>query len=140
MEKLMVFIFLAAFLKPEVPDSPLSITVYVTGQQKGLIQLLVFDSPEGFPDQPQKAIRREAVKIENGKAFFHFKDLKKGEYAISAFHDQDGDGKMRKNIFGIPKDPYGFSNDVRNPFSPPTFQSAAIQLPKDGLAISFTLL
>lgn len=135
----MVFIFLAALIKPKVPDSTLNITVYVLGHQEGFVQLLVFDSPEGFPDKPQKAIRRETEKIEDGKAVFQFNGLEEGSYAISAFHDQDGDGKMRKNIFGIPKDPYGFSNNVRSPFSPPTFQSAAIQFPPDGLAISFTL-
>lgn len=135
----MIFIFLAVLVKSESPDPTLYITVYVMGQEKGLVQLLVFDSPDGFPDQPHKARRREAAEVVNGRAQFEFGGLKEGSYAVSAFYDADRDGKMKKNIFGVPKDPYGFSKDVRNAFSAPTFQSAAVRLPADGLAISFTL-
>lgn len=130
---------MAAFLQTDDSGAELSVSVLVQGKERGLVQLLVFEAAAGFPDQPSKAIRREAAPVRGGEVVFHFTGLKPGNYAISAFHDEDGDGKMRKNIFGVPKDLYGFSNDVRNPFSAPSFQSAAVQLPPDGLAISFSL-
>ncbi|MFP3472496.1 DUF2141 domain-containing protein, partial [Micrococcus sp. SIMBA_144] len=70
---------------------------------------------------------------------FKFKNLETGVYAVSAFHDVDGDGVMRKNLFGIPKDLYGFSNDARGTFSAPTFESASFQLSRGEHTISFTL-
>ena len=47
-----------------------------------------------------------------------------GEYAIAVFVDLNGNGKMDKNFFGIPKEQYGFSNNVMGRMSAPTFDQA----------------
>ncbi|WP_162419085.1 DUF2141 domain-containing protein [Cyclobacterium roseum] len=117
----------------------LQITVLIPGETDGLVQLLVFDSPSGFPDRPAKAIRSTSERIKSGKAAFRFEGLKEGFYALSAFHDADEDGKMRKSLFGIPKDAYGFSNDAREPFSAPTFKDASFYLPETGTTVEFSL-
>jgi len=38
--------------------------------------------------------------------------LPAGDYAIKAFHDVDGDGQMGKNPFGMPTEPFAFSNNA----------------------------
>jgi uncharacterized protein (DUF2141 family) len=53
--------------------------------------------------------------------------LPPGEYALSVFHDENGDGKLARNFIGIPKEPAGFSNNYR-PKGPPRFAKAAFQL------------
>ncbi|SEI77853.1 Uncharacterized conserved protein, DUF2141 family [Cyclobacterium xiamenense] len=117
----------------------LQITVHIPGENKGLIQLLVFDSAAGFPDQPKKAVRSKSAPVDAGKAIFLFSGLKEGFYAASAFHDADEDGVMRKSIFGMPKDAYGFSNDARKPFSIPSFTNASFFHSKGGSSVEFTL-
>ncbi|WP_162340392.1 DUF2141 domain-containing protein [Cyclobacterium salsum] len=117
----------------------LQITVLIPGETDGLVQLLVFDSPSGFPDRPSKAIRSTSERIKSGRAVFRFEGLKEGFYALSAFHDTDEDGRMRKSLFGIPQDAYGFSNDARKPFSAPTFKDASFYLPKTGTTVEFSL-
>ena len=47
-----------------------------------------------------------------------------GEYAISLFVDFNGNKKLDKNFLGIPKEQYGFSNNVMGKMSPPTFDQA----------------
>jgi len=40
------------------------------------------------------------------------------------FHDENGNGKNDRNFLGIPKEPYGFSNNARRKFGPPTWTEA----------------
>ena len=47
-----------------------------------------------------------------------------GEYAVSCYHDRNGNGKLDKNTIGIPVEPYGFSNDARGSFGPPKYKKA----------------
>ena len=47
-----------------------------------------------------------------------------GEYAISLFVDSNGNKKIDKNFLGIPKEQYGFSNNVMGRMSAPTFDQA----------------
>ena len=50
--------------------------------------------------------------------------LPHGEYAISLFVDSNGNKKIDKNFLGIPKEQYGFSNNVMGRMSAPTFNQA----------------
>ena len=47
-----------------------------------------------------------------------------GEYAISLFVDSNGNKKIDKNFLGIPKEQYGFSNNVMGRMSAPSFDQA----------------
>ena len=51
-------------------------------------------------------------------------DLPAGEYALSVFHDLDGDGKLKRSFIGIPKEPAGLSNNVVPRFGPPKYKDA----------------
>jgi uncharacterized protein (DUF2141 family) len=57
-----------------------------------------------------------------------FKDVPYGTYAIRAFHDQDNDGELTKNPFGLPTEPFAFSNGAKAHYGPPTFEKAAISI------------
>lgn len=106
---------------------------------RGLIQVLLFNTEEGFPNEPARAVRQFQVPIVGGKAELKVKNLPIGKYALSTFHDHDGDGVFRTGAFGIPKDPYGFSNDARGVFGPPSFEKAMIQLETTPKRISIHL-
>jgi uncharacterized protein (DUF2141 family) len=58
----------------------------------------------------------------------HFRDLPPGLYAAVAFQDFNGNGKLDKNLFGVPREPYGFSNGARGNMGPPTFSQAAVRI------------
>ena len=136
------FIVLATifgFLFTLEAGSQLTINVSVQKEGQGLVQLLLFKGGEGFPNQSDKAILSGSAPIENGKAVFKFGDLVDGTYAVAAYHDGNVDSKMRKTLFGIPKDAYGFSNNARGTFSSPSFESASFKLPSGSHTISFTL-
>ena len=80
------------------------------------------------------AFRRAVV----GSMRFVFTDLPPGDYAVAAFHDRNGDGKLTRNILGIPTEPYGFSNNVYGFMGPASFKKAALTVSgeSDQLSIS----
>lgn len=57
-----------------------------------------------------------------------FKNLREGKYAIRVFHDQNGNGKLDTNLFGIPKERFGFSNNVMGKLGPPAFETQLFEL------------
>lgn len=59
-----------------------------------------------------------------------FKDLPEGEYAVSLFVDENGNGKLDSNTIGIPIEPYAFSNDAAGNFGPPTFEQSKFVVTK----------
>jgi len=48
-------------------------------------------------------------------------ELPVGEYSAVIYHDVNSNGKLDTYFFGKPKEPYGFSNNVRNSFGIPAF-------------------
>ena len=55
-------------------------------------------------------------------------DLPPGRYAVAAYVDDNRNGMQDKNLLGVPKEKYGFSNDVRGTFGPPDFAEAAFDI------------
>jgi uncharacterized protein (DUF2141 family) len=51
-----------------------------------------------------------------------------GRYAVQAYHDEDGNGRLRHNLFGIPTEAIGFSRDAPLRLGPPRFEDAAIEI------------
>lgn len=58
---------------------------------------------------------------------YTFTNLESGTYAIKLFHDENSNGKLDTNMFGIPKEGYGFSNNVGR-FGEPAFNDAAFEV------------
>ena len=58
--------------------------------------------------------------------------LAPGRYVIAVFQDLDGNGTLSTGAFGIPKEPFGFSNNARVRFGPPSFDAAAITVGAGG--------
>lgn len=57
--------------------------------------------------------------------------LPAGEYAIRVMQDIDEDGKLKTNMIGMPKEPWGMSNNATGKFGPPTWKDARFALGPD---------
>jgi uncharacterized protein (DUF2141 family) len=62
-----------------------------------------------------------------------------GRYAVQAYHDEDGNGHLRRGLFGIPSEAIGFSRDARVTLSAPPFEDAAIEVAEPATATRFRL-
>jgi uncharacterized protein (DUF2141 family) len=66
-------------------------------------------------------------------------DLPKGEFAVQAFHDENGNGEVDRGLFGIPKEGVGFSRNARIGLGPPKWGDAAFAHQAQAEIISFNL-
>jgi uncharacterized protein (DUF2141 family) len=117
---------------PAVQDE-LRIDLINIRNNKGFILVSLFKDGAGYPDQADKAFRRVKVAITDKKAFVVINDIPAGNYAVSVLHDENGDQVMNKNKLGLPKEGYGFSNNVAGAFGPPTYNRARFRYEKKGL-------
>jgi uncharacterized protein (DUF2141 family) len=68
---------------------------------------------------------RDRMAARPGRVEFRVRNVRPGRYAIAVFHDTNGNGKLDRNVIGLPQEPYGFSNDVgRRGF--PSFEGALV--------------
>jgi uncharacterized protein (DUF2141 family) len=121
-----------------------NLTVSVSGirNNKGQVFIQLWNAPGGFPKQSAEAYRYVAVeanKAVNGIVIVTFPSLAPGAYAISILHDENGNGKMDTNAFGMPVEGWAVSNNVVTHMHAPSFKQASFQLPPSGRTISVTL-
>lgn len=62
-----------------------------------------------------------------------------GTYAIKAFQDLNGDGKMKTGFFGAPEEPWGFSNDATGIMGPADFSDSKFELEVPELELTIHL-
>ena len=103
--------------------SDLTIEVFNLDNNLGNIHIALFNSSKGFPYN-EAIFSEKEVPIKNNKASTIFKDLPTGMYAIAAYHDQNNNDEFDQNLLGIPLEDFGFSNDARVFFGPPSFDKA----------------
>lgn len=94
--------------------------------KQGRILIAVFDSPQGWA--AGKPVRVAMASAAEDPAAAKILALSAGRYAVRAFQDVDGDGKMATNPFGMPTEPYGFSRDAQPNMGPPSFDAAAFEV------------
>lgn len=71
------------------------------------------------------ALRSAEAAVANGAAEAVFEGLPPGRYAVMAYHDRNANGRLDTLPIGLPTEPYGFSNDARGMFGPPSWSAAA---------------
>jgi uncharacterized protein (DUF2141 family) len=107
------------------PAAKLSLTVTGIKDAKGALMIAVFDEAGYDADSP---VAQAAIPVTGPAAAHSFDGLKPGKYGIKMFHDVDGDGKMGTNPFGMPVEPFAFSNNAKGQFGPATWRDAAFDV------------
>lgn len=114
-----------------------SVTISNVKSETGYIMAAMFNSKDTFLGD--SIVRAERVAINGDSVTFNYKDLPEGEYAITVYHDVDADGELDTGMFGIPSEPYGFSNDAPVRFGPPKWKDAKFSVAENGATQSITL-
>lgn len=134
MKKLIVFIsfILCVPIKSVAQQDTFDLTVLISGMQTntGKVFIAVYDSEASFLKNSKMTTSGTAI-ISDNEARITFENLKQGEYAVSVFHDENGNNKMDTKLFGIPKEPYGFSNNSKGFMGPPKFEDSKFSLNKN---------
>lgn len=98
----------------------LTVTVTNIAEHTGALMIAVYDAA-GYETDKQVAAGMVPVTADTATTTF---ELPAGQYGIKLFHDVDGDGKMGMNPFGMPTEPYAFSNSAPAQFGPAKWDAA----------------
>ncbi|HJV40568.1 DUF2141 domain-containing protein [Caulobacter sp.] len=104
----------------------LTLTFPALATKSGAVMIAVYDSAQGW--SAGKAVRVAMASAGDAEPSAKIVALPPGTYAVRAFQDVDGDGKMGKNPFGLPTEPYGFSRDAVGDMGPAKFDDAAFEV------------
>ena len=136
---LLVSLFFTLETMAQSSQTSLQVSISGASSDVGSIRILVFSKPSGFPDQVKQAVRSISLPPKSGKASFKLTDLPAGTYAIGVIHDQDNNGKLSTNAVGYPTEKFGFSNNPKVYFGPPSFGKAAFVLGKTAVSLEIDL-
>lgn len=111
------------------------IRVTGAGSDYGQTKVAIYGSDTTF-NQPPEAIFTQSIDIQDGESIVVITaDQLPEKIAIAAFHDENDDGALNRNRFGIPAERYGFSRNARGLTGPPTFNETVIPRPESGETI-----
>ena len=97
---------------------------------EGNIVIGLYNEPEGFPDF-DKGFKSGSIKSSLGEVDYTFEIIPEGEYGIAVWHDENGNKELDKNLFGVPKEKYGFSNNKFGKMGPPDFNDVKFKVTVD---------
>jgi uncharacterized protein (DUF2141 family) len=129
---LAVLSFLFTMPLPAQSPNAATFTVHIVNARNanGVVRIALFQNAEGFPGDASKALLTQPAKIDPQTltAQAVFSGIPQGTYAVMVFHDENGNGKLDKNLVGIPKEGYGASNNPAKKMRPPAFDEAKFSL------------
>ena len=135
MTQIAFLIFLFLKTKPQ----PMTLEITGISTNGGQVQVAIFNSEATFLDE-KKYFKLASQPVQNGQKTMAFSfDLPPGEYAISAFHDENRNGKLDKNWVGIPTEPYGFSNNFIAKWGKPTWAKTKFSVQNLGGKLTINL-
>lgn len=105
----------------------LTVEVLQARSTQGTVSVALYGDAAHWLGEPLRGLRSPA----GDKAVLVFRDLPAGRYALSAFHDENGNDKLDRNIVGMPTEAFGFSRDAQGHMGPASFDDAAVDLQAD---------
>lgn len=126
----------------EPTPAPVTVTVTVTNiaNPGGTLLLGAYASADGWlgPDPAARAYADVPATLADGSLRLELR-LPPGRFALSVFHDRNGNRTLDTNFLGIPKEQSGASNEAPARFGPPQFSDAVITVGSAPLALAIRL-
>ncbi|MBL8679156.1 MAG: DUF2141 domain-containing protein [Myxococcales bacterium] len=88
----------------------------------GTVFCALFNAAAGFPGaSPIVGGSLSAPASSGQNVLCEYRNLPAGDYAVSVFHDENGNQQLDLSLFGAPVEGFGATNNVLPPTSAPTF-------------------
>ena len=105
-----------------VPGGAIEVAVTNVDQAKGRVHVDICSATLFLGSDCRYSAEAPAVR---GTTLVTVPGVPAGRYAVQAFQDVNGNGKLDRGLFGVPKEPIGISRDAPIHFGPPRWQDAA---------------
>jgi uncharacterized protein (DUF2141 family) len=105
-----------------------TLRIHVDGLRNstGVVGTELFTSPAGWPENVDKTFRHGPTPIGQGQRAVTavWDQIPPGSYGVVALHDENQNHKLDRNMFGVPKEGFGFANNPHVGMSAPPFEQA----------------
>tara|TARA_E500000331_G_scaffold101414_1_gene98308 strand:- start:335 stop:766 length:432 start_codon:yes stop_codon:yes gene_type:complete len=131
--KLLFFILIMLTLYDGYSQSKktsLTLTIEVASFEntKGVLRVCVTDQKDDFL---KSCAFSKIVTVEDDTVSLKIENIEKGNYAVSVYHDENNSGILETGgVFGIPLEPYGFSNNPNMTFGP-SYKKSVFKMASD---------
>ena len=97
---------------PLLAGSSVAVTVNKVRPGKGMLHVTLVNKEQFLLRRKlKKPLMKSIVKTLGTSVQYEFKDVPPGDYAVQVLQDFDGNGDMTDNWLGLPKEPWGMSNN-----------------------------
>jgi uncharacterized protein (DUF2141 family) len=108
--------------------------------ETGSILISLYNNPDGYPEDWELSYLYQVISAERFSGEIQLCNIPFGSYAFAIIHDENNNFKLDRNLFGIPREGYAFSNNVRGRFGPPGFESTLFELNESEIKQRITLI
>jgi len=121
-------------IRAQDPSKAGGVKVEVTGfrTDKGKLGCSLWPGPAGFPRDDSHILSNVWAPIKDARGECVFGGVPAGDYAVTLFHDENGNGKFDSNFIGYPLEGYGFSNNAKARFKAPSFDECKFHYDGNG--------
>ena len=132
-------LFLSMMLAASIAGAQNKLTVVVDGIEKshGTVFVAVFDSINFLKTPLYYGMAK--VEEDQDEITISIENVASGKYAITVFHDENGNNKMDTGAYGVPTEKIGFSNNVKIEMGTPVFKDCMFLVEED-TEINITLI
>ena len=127
--KLLISSTLAVLLTGAAHAASLTLTVNDIADHTGTLRAGLFNADGYEGGAPVTGVN---ISVESEIASATIEGIEPGTYAIKLYHDVDDDGEMATNPFGLPTEPFAFSNNAQGRFGPAKWDAAKFEISGDG--------
>ena len=128
--KINFYLFIYFLFLSDLKSAELVIKILNIEENNGLIHFAIYDKPEFFPENEGKKIgfKKKITELINDQVTIT--ELEESFYAVAIYHDKNSNNKF-DTFLSIPQEKFGFSNDAKVFFGPPSFDEASFFLEKN---------
>ena len=135
MKKLKLLFFILIMLTmwdgySQSKKTSLTLTIEVASFEntKGVLRVCVTDQKDNFL---KSCAFSKIVVVEDEAVSLKIENIEKGSYAVSVYHDENNNNILETaGLFGVPIEPYGFSNNPSMTFGP-SFKKSVFKMTSD---------
>ncbi|HLG87374.1 MAG TPA: DUF2141 domain-containing protein [Alphaproteobacteria bacterium] len=150
-QKFSIGVLLAFLLASPTQAAELRLTIYGVHSNDGELLIGLYENSAGFLGAISRASKSGlmpdsgrlvgvSIRAKAGTQSTVFTQLPPGQYAAIVIHDENDNGRLDSNGFGVPSEGYGFSRDARGFLSAPSFAAAAIAVGDSDVSTTVELI
>lgn len=106
----------------------LSVRATAEHSSSGVLRVRIARDGDEYAGESE-AYLEDAVPMRGTSRTVTFDNVEPGEYAVAVYLDEDENGELNTNLFGVPKEPIGFSRNPRIGMSRPNFSETVFDYP-----------